>query len=64
MHQCIFEMAYCGQGKHTRPLLLAIRAFISSKAFCISGVHLNVGVLTPFLGAPVLAVSGDKIWDL
>jgi hypothetical protein len=42
----------------------ASRDFIPSKAFCISGVHLNGGALTPFLGAPVLAVSGDKMWDL
>jgi hypothetical protein len=38
----------------------AIRAFISSKACCISGVHLNGGPLTPFLGAPVFAVSVEK----
>jgi hypothetical protein len=58
-------MAYCGQGKHTRPLPPLELSF-SSKAFCISGVYLNGdgGVLTPFGGAPVLAVSGDKMWDL
>jgi hypothetical protein len=39
----------------------AIRAVISSKAFCISSVNSNGGALTPFLGAPVLAVSGDKM---
>ncbi len=55
-------MAYCGQGKHKT--FAAIRVFISSKAFCISGVHLNGGALTPFLGTPILAVSGDRMWDL
>jgi hypothetical protein len=50
-------MAYCGQGKHTRSLLpAAIKAFISSKAFCIFGVHLNGEILTPFWGA---LVSGE-----
>jgi hypothetical protein len=56
-------MAYCGQGKHTRPLLPLELSFLQ-KLFCVSGVHLNGGVLTPFLGAPVLVVSGDKMWDL
>jgi hypothetical protein len=41
----------------------AINAFIWSNAFCISDIHLNGGGFSPFLGAPVLAVSGAKMWD-
>ncbi len=41
----------------------AINAFIWSNTFCISGDQTKGGALSPFLGAPVLAVEGAKISD-
>ncbi len=37
MHQCIFKMVYCGQGKHTRPLLPLEHSFLQKLfAFLVS----------------------------